>query len=77
MKTEYLARYDYGTGAVWSYLTADSAAQIRERFPQLRVVTDRPGWLTDDKDRLPREQMTIDIDDTENAFHAVLLQQRA
>ncbi len=56
MKTEYLARCDYGTDGVWIYLTADSAAQIRERFPQLRVVTDRPGWLTDDKDRLLRER---------------------
>jgi hypothetical protein len=76
MKTEYLACHDYGTGGVWLYLMADSAAQIRERFPELRVVTDRPSWLTNGEDRLLRERMTIDIDDTEDAFLAALLQQR-
>ena len=76
MKTEYLACNDYGTGGVWVYLVADSAAQIRERFPELHVVTARPAWLTDQQDRLLHERMTIDIDDTENAFLAALLHQR-
>jgi hypothetical protein len=51
MKTEYLACHDYASGGVWLYLMADSAAQIRERFPELRVVTDRPSWLTNGEDR--------------------------
>ena len=76
MKTECLACYDYGTGGAWLCLVAASAAQIRERFPGLHVVTHRPNWLTDQEDRLLRERMTIDIDNTENAFLAALLQQR-
>jgi hypothetical protein len=76
MKTELLAAYDYGTGGVWVYLLADSAAQIHERFPELRVVSDRLNWLTNEQDRRRRERMTIDIDDTENRFLAALLQQR-
>ena len=76
MKTGYLACYDYGTGGVWVYLVADSAAQIRERFPELQLVTDRPGWLTDEQDRILRERMTIDIDDTDNPFLAALIQHR-
>jgi len=76
MKTECLACYDYGTGGAWLCLVAASAAQIRERFPGLHVVTHRPTWLTDQEDRLLRERMTIDIDNTENAFLAALLQQR-
>jgi hypothetical protein len=42
LKTEFLAVYDYETGGAWVYLLADSAAQIHERFPELRVVNDRP-----------------------------------
>jgi hypothetical protein len=76
MKSEYLACYDYGTGGAWAYLLADSAAQIRERFPELQVVTDRPNWLSDEQDRLLHERMTIDINDTDNAFLAALLRQR-
>jgi hypothetical protein len=41
MRTKFLAVYDYGTGGVWVYLLADSAAQIHECFPEFRVVSDR------------------------------------
>jgi hypothetical protein len=37
MKTEFLAVYDYETGGAWVYPLADSAAQVHERFPELRV----------------------------------------
>ena len=76
MKTEFLAVYDYETGGTWVYLLADSVAQIHLRFPELRVLNDRPSWLTDEVDQRLRERMTIDIDDTENPFLAALLQQR-
>jgi hypothetical protein len=76
MKPEFLTVYDYQTGGVWVYLRADSAAQIHERFPELRVVKARPSWLTDEEDRRLREEMTIDIDDMSNPFLNVLLQQR-
>ena len=56
-KTEYLACYDYATGGAWLYLVADSPAQIRERFPDLHVVTARPNWLTDQEDRLVHEHL--------------------
>jgi hypothetical protein len=76
MRTEYLAYYDYGTGGAWVYLLADSAEQIRERFPKLHVANERPSWLTDEQDQLLHERMTIDINDTDNAFLAALLQER-
>jgi hypothetical protein len=57
MKKEFLAVYDYGTAGAWACLLADSAAQIHERFPKPHVVTDRPGWLTDEEDRHLRERM--------------------
>jgi len=74
-KTGFLTVYDYGTGGAWAYLLADSPAQIRERFPGLRVITSRPAWLTGEEDQRLRERMTIDIDDTTNPFIAALLQQ--
>jgi hypothetical protein len=76
MKTEFLAVYDYETGGAWVYLLADSVAQVHQRFPELRIVNDRPSWLTDEEDQRLRERMTIDIDDTDNPFLTALLQQR-
>jgi hypothetical protein len=33
----YLIAYDYGQGAVWAYIEAESAGQIIERFPDCKV----------------------------------------
>jgi hypothetical protein len=72
MRTEFLVLYDYRTGGAWAYLLADSEDQIRERFPNLQIVAQRPDWLTEDEDRRLRERMTIDIDDSSNPFIAAL-----
>lgn len=76
MREEFLVVYDYGTGGAWAYLLADTAAQIRDRFPELRVVNERPGWLTEEEEQHLRGRMTIDIDDVGNQFLAALVQQR-
>jgi hypothetical protein len=72
MKREYLVLYDYGMGGVWAYLTAESEHQIRERFPQLRVVTETPSWWTTEVEARTRDGMTMDIDDESHPFLAAL-----
>jgi hypothetical protein len=76
VKTKFLVVYDYGTGGAWALLLADSAEQVRERFPELQIVTQWPAWLTGDQERHLRERMTIDIDDTDNVFLAALVRGR-
>jgi hypothetical protein len=61
MRQDFLVVYDYGTGGAWAVLRADSPEQVRERFPELRIVTQRPAWLTSEQERLLRERMTIDV----------------
>jgi len=41
-----LIAYDYGQGAVWAYITAESAGQIIERFPDFTVFEAPPQWMT-------------------------------
>ena len=76
VKTTHLTVYNYGTGGAWAYLLADPPAQINQRFPELQIVNERPGWLTDQEDRHLRARMTVDIDDTNNPVLAALLRQR-
>jgi len=76
MRREFLAVYDYETGGAWMFLLADSAEQVGERFPELQIVTQRPGWLTGDEERHLRERMTIDIDDIDNPVLAALVRGR-
>jgi hypothetical protein len=72
MRSEFLVLYDYGTGGSWAYLQADSEGQIHARYPQLKVMTVRPEWLTPEVDANLRRRMTIDINDSENPFLAAL-----
>ena len=72
MKREYLVLYDYGMGGVWANLTAENEDQIRERFPQLQVVTERPSWWTTQVEARTRERMTMDVDDESHPFLAAL-----
>jgi len=43
----YLVVYDYGMGGIWARVSAPSEAELAERFPELEVVHERPGWMTD------------------------------
>ena len=62
MKRAFLVVYDYGQGGVWAYIKARFEAEIRKRFPELRVVDPRPAWMTPDVVARIKAKMTFDID---------------
>jgi hypothetical protein len=45
MNQEYFVLYDYGQGGLWAIVQAESAARIRQRFPQLQVFEAPPPTL--------------------------------
>lgn len=47
MKQHYLVVYDYDTGGLWALINARSAADIAIKYPALKIVATRPGWMTD------------------------------
>jgi hypothetical protein len=61
-KKAFLVVYDYGMGAAWAYVLADSARQIEERLPQLKVVERRPDWMTVEIDMRLERTMTFDLE---------------
>lgn len=63
MKTPHLVAYDYGQGAVWAVVVADSTAEIERDFPELTVVRDRPAWMTDNELENVEKVHTYDIGD--------------
>ena len=48
MKQRFLVVYEYGQGALWAFIHADSRSVIEERFPELKLVHDRAAWMTDE-----------------------------
>jgi hypothetical protein len=61
VKNRYLAVYDYGTGGVWVYIWARSPEEITTKYSDLKMVIDRPAWMTLEQE--PEDNMTFDIDD--------------
>ena len=62
MKTDYLVAYDYGQGAVWAVIHANSGDEIVRKFPDLRVIESRPPWVTEQEYAQIKSENYMDID---------------
>jgi len=49
---KYLVVYDYGTGGLWWYIHAESAAAITSAFHDLEVFESPPPWWSDEMEKL-------------------------
>ncbi|MES9859129.1 MAG: hypothetical protein ABW166_21460 [Sedimenticola sp.] len=65
MKQKYLTVYDYGMGAVWRYIQAESVDEIQNKYPELEILDKEPDWFSDGYEKTIR---TCDIDDTADPF---------
>ena len=48
-KETYLVAYDYGSGGLWGVMRAHSRDQIKEIYPELEILSDRPSWMSDER----------------------------
>lgn len=76
MKQRYLAVYDYGMGGIWAFIFAESPQQIVERYPELKVVSESPAWITDALRRVMEAKETYDLDAPPSGLLADLLKER-
>ena len=42
----YLVAFEYGSGTLWGYVSADSEDQIAYELPEVDVYDTPPGWMT-------------------------------
>jgi hypothetical protein len=61
-KHTFLCVYDYGMGGIWMTIDASSANEIEKRFPDFKVIGDRPAWMTDDEYERIAQESAYDID---------------
>ena len=54
-KQPYLMGYDYGTGGLKGVMLARSEEEIARLYPEVVVVHDRPGWMSDEDYAWKRE----------------------
>ena len=46
---DYLVAFEYGSGTVWGYVTADSEDHIADQLPEVDVYDSPPAWMTVDE----------------------------
>lgn len=61
-KESFLVLYDYGMGGVWAVIFANSKQQIAAKYPLLRIVEDRPAWMTENEYQKVLASLSFDID---------------
>ena len=69
MATRYLTAYSYGQGAVWTFVVAESADEIREKYPDLELFAEPPPWM---KAETLGWFTTVDVNDADDPFLAAL-----
>jgi hypothetical protein len=63
VKRKFVVAYDYGQGAAWGVILAESSDQIRSRFRDLEVFDDVPLHIDEETASGIRAEPAIDIDD--------------
>ncbi len=71
---DYLVAFEYGSGTVWGYVTADSEDHIEYELPEVDVYGSPPGWMTVDEVALMRTE-AISVE-TPHAIDALLEQRK-
>jgi hypothetical protein len=68
----FLALFDYGQGSLWVIFAAESAEQIRSKYPMLRVFEGEPPMLDSAAIAAIRQAGVQDINDSPNGWLADL-----
>lgn len=71
-RKEFFSLYDYGQGGLWVIIRADSAAQVRDKHPQLEVFEGVPPMLDDATVAIIRRAGVQDIDEPPTGWLADL-----
>ena len=70
--SRFFALYDYGQGGLWVVIAAESADQIRNKYPTLRVFDGVPPMLDSAATELVRRAGVQHIDDVPTGWLAAL-----
>jgi len=75
--TEFLVLYDYGQGGSWALVRADSADDVRQRFPEVQVFEERPAMVSAEMLGAIRAAGVVDVDGLATGWLAQLEADRA
>ncbi|MEA2001963.1 MAG: hypothetical protein U9N84_08785 [Actinomycetota bacterium] len=57
----FYVAYEYGSGAAWAFVRADTADEVVAEFPELDVYETPPEWMTIDDLHQVRKHAVVEI----------------
>lgn len=60
----FYVAYEYGSGAAWAFVKADTAEEVVAELPEVDVYDTPPEWMTIDDLHRVREHASLDIHET-------------
>lgn len=67
----FYVAYEYGTGAAWAFVKADSMAEVVAEIPELDVYEAPPEWMTIDDLHQVREHASVEMN-TDASLDSIL-----
>ena len=61
--SEFWVVYDYGMGGAWAVAQAASADEITRVLPELKVINERPAWMTPETEAAIRQSSSFVVGD--------------
>ncbi|MCP3993952.1 MAG: hypothetical protein GY722_02660 [bacterium] len=57
----FYVAYEYGSGAAWAFVKAETAEEVVAQLPELDVYDTPPEWMTIEDLHRVREHASVDI----------------
>ncbi len=57
----FYVAYEYGSGAAWAFVRAETADEVVAEFPELDVYETPPEWMTIDDLHQVRKHAVVDV----------------
>lgn len=72
----FYVAYEYGSGAAWAFVKANTAEEVVAELPELDVYDAPPDWMTIEDLHQVREHASVDIHETSSVDEILEASQR-
>ncbi len=65
----FYVAYEYGSGAAWAFVKAETADEVVSELPELDVYDTPPEWMTIEDLHQVRQHASVDINEAATLDH--------
>ena len=72
----FYVAYEYGSGAAWAFVKAETADEVVAEMPELDVYDTPPEWMTVEDLHRVREHASVDMNEAASLDHILQASRR-